>query len=84
MKPHQFVLCWLAAFGSYLIIVFSSYAFLPEGILLELVTKYTGDISADRWDNFVGYLMFIGSALVNAVLIWIVVSIYQRLQSKAD
>ncbi|WP_314138323.1 hypothetical protein [Buttiauxella noackiae] len=78
MKPHQFVFYWFAAFASYLLIVFSSYGFLPEGILLELITKYTGDISGESWDNFMGYVIFIGSALVNAVLIWIVVSIYQR------
>ena len=83
MKPHQFVFCWFAAFGSYLVITFSSYAFLPEGILLELITKYTGDISGESWDNFMGYVIFIGSGLVNAVLIWIVVSIYQRSTAKS-
>ena len=84
MKPHQFALFWLAFFGTYLIIAFAGYVLIPEGALLDTVMKYSSDITNEGWDNFTGYVIFIGSALVNAVLIWAVMSIYNKSQGKKN
>ena len=84
MKPLQLVLFWLMFFGTYLIIALAGYVLIPEGALVDIAMKYKTDLTNEDWDNFMGYVIFIGSALVNAILIWIVVSIYQRSQAKAD
>lgn len=83
MKPLQLVLFWLMFFGTYLIIALAGYVLIPEGALVDIAMKYKTDLTNEDWDNFMGYVIFIGSALVNAILIWIVVSIYQRSQAKA-
>jgi hypothetical protein len=64
MKPYQLALFWLVFFGSYLIIVFFGYVLIPEGTLLEAVLKVKPDINSEEWDNFMGYVIFIGSAVV--------------------
>ncbi len=82
MKPFKLALFWLAFFATYLIIALAGYSLIPEGALVDIAMKYKPDITNEGWDNFMGYLIFIGSALVNAILIWIVVSIYQRSHAK--
>ena len=71
MKPYQYAAFWLAGFFSYLLIVFAGYVLIPEGTLLEIAQSYNPYISGEDWDNFMGYLIFIGSGVVNGALIWL-------------
>ncbi|WP_374440832.1 hypothetical protein [Pseudomonas panipatensis] len=71
MKPYQYAAFWLAGFVSYLLIVFAGYALIPEGTLLEIAQSHSPYISGEDWDNFMGYLIFIGSGVLNGALIWL-------------
>ncbi|WP_330985190.1 MULTISPECIES: hypothetical protein [Enterobacterales] len=84
MKPYQFALLWLAFFGSYLIIVAVGYILIPEGSLFEVAVKFFGYINSEDWDNIMGYLIFIGSGLLNAGLVWSVSAACMRKQRRTN
>ncbi|WP_455424546.1 hypothetical protein [Dryocola sp. LX212] len=77
---EAFSICYILVgfFISYFLFVLIGYLIIPEGVLLDVAIYYKVDLTNEAWDDFMGILIFIGAAFVNALFIWGVVWFYQR------
>lgn len=77
-KPWQLALVWVAGCVSYCTVVSLLYVGVPETWLYDRLTRFTGLIQGNDWDEYYALFLFLTSALINTAIIWSMAVITMR------
>lgn len=78
MKPSQYVLIWIAGLVSFIVILVTIFALIPENVAYSLLTEKTGFITEESWANIFMTLIHLTSFLLNISLIWFIAFLLKK------
>jgi hypothetical protein len=78
MKPSQYVLIWIAGSVSFIVILVTIFALIPENVAYSLLTEKTGFITEESWANIFMTLIHLTSFLLNISLIWFIAFLLKK------
>ena len=78
MKPSQYVLIWMAGSASFVVILVTIFALIPENIAYSLLTEKTGFIKEESWANIFMTFIHLTSFLLNISLIWFIAFLLKK------
>ncbi len=72
MKAIYFALMWAASFAVYAVVLILMYAFVPQGALLTLYSRFAGPVPGAEWDSIISNIIIMGSAAITFCIVWII------------
>lgn len=78
MKPSQYVLIWIAGSVSFIVILVTIFALIPENVAYSLLTEKTGFITEASWANIFMTFIHLTSFLLNISLIWFIAFLLKK------
>jgi len=82
MRPIGYALLWISESALFMALLTLIFNLFPEVAAYEFISRYTGVIGGDTWDNNYFLALAIVAFLLTAVMIFITASLIARQRRK--